>query len=267
MKYLIRLFTIIIGCLLTFYIMGCGDTKLNNSAPIIERFIFPAEFNPGDVLEFQIFASDVDGDILGYTWVVNHEELEFTGTFLRWTAPEDVEFVEVRVFVSDGTTRTTVLETIPIKEVVLPVVPPVVEFDTVPDPPLNRIVPGKGAFGIKLGDPFEKVEAIHGKPDEPPTQSGYFSYFDKGFAGFLVIGVSGRVKNLFLYRLNKAKTAGGNGIGSSLDSVEREFGFAQKITEDRFEVGVFNYWYSKRGIEFEIDEDEKVASIHIFERK
>ncbi len=132
-----------------------------------------------------------------------------------------------------------------------------------PDPPLNLIVPGKGAFGVKLGDPFKKVEAIHGDADGPIGVVRIFTYWedpDIGFSGF-VDGI-GLVDSLFLDRPNKAKTTGGNGIGSALENVEREFADAQEIDEDEF--GGIRHWYWKRGIEFTVDEDEKVESIYVF---
>ena len=265
MKYHIRLFTIIIGCLLTFYILGCGsdedDTEPTNSSPIVDSFIVPEEFNPGDVLEFKIIAHDEDGDTLSYTWEVDGEILESTGTSAKWTAPEDVESVKVTVHISDGISKTVKrVKTVINKEFAPPdpVDPTDGEIDTVPDPPLNLIVPGKGAFGIKLGDPFKKVEAIHGKADGPLGVGRRFSYWDDpdiGFSGY-VDGIN-LVKSLFLHRPNKAKTTGGNGIGSALDNVKREFGNAQEIKEDA-------YWYWKRGINFTIDEDEKVVRIYVF---
>ena len=270
MKYHIRLFTIIIGCLLTFFIMGCGsdedDTEPTNSSPIVDSFIVPKEFNPGDVLEFKIIAHDEDGDTLSYTWEVDGEILESTGTSAKWTAPEDVESVKVTVHISDGISKTVKrVKTVINKEFAPPdpVDPTDGEIDTVPDPPLNLIVPGKGAFGIKLGDPFKKVEAIHGKADGPLGVDRHFSYWDDpdiGFSGF-VDGI-GLVRSLFLRRPNKAKTNGANGIGSALDAVNREFGNAQEIDEN--DIGGIGHWYRKRGINFTIDENEKVVKVYVF---
>ena len=213
-----------------------------------------------------MIAHDEDGDTLSYTWEVDGEILESTGISAKWTAPEDVESIKVTVHISDGISKTVKrVKTIINKEFIPPdpVDPSDGEIDTVPDPPLNLIVPGKGAFGVKLGDPFKKVEAIHGDADGPIGVGRFFSYWDDpniGFSGS-VDGI-GLVESLFLDRPNKAKTAGANGIGSALDSVKREFGNAQEIDEDDF--GGIRNWYWKRGIEFTIDEDEKVESIYVF---
>lgn len=137
-----------------------------------------------------------------------------------------------------------------------------IPFDPTPDPPLNSIVPGKGAVGIKLGDPFKKVEALYGKPDDPPDKIGFFSYQEqnKGLSGF-VDGID-LVENLFLRRPILAKTAGGNGIRSPLDRVEKELGKAQEVDNNDF--GGKRHWYWRRGIEFTYDEDERVESIFVF---
>ncbi len=268
MKHRFSIFYIIIGCLLTFYIVGCGsdeDEEPANNTPTVDSFIVPEEFSPGDVLEFKVIAHDDDGDTLSFTWEVDGKILESTGTSATWTAADDVESVKVTVHISDGVGKSIKrVKTITNKQFTTsdPVDPPDV-IDDVPDPPLNLIVPGKGAYGVKLGDPFKKVEAIHGKPDGPIGVDRIFTYWedpDKGFSGH-VDGI-GLVENLFLSRPNKAKTAGGNGIGSKLDNLEKEFGNAEEVDEDDF--GGIRHWYWKRGVEFTIDEDERVDSIFVF---
>ena len=191
--------------------------------------------------------------------------MESTGTEAKWTAPDDVESVKVTVHISDGIGKSIKrVKTIKNKEFITPepIVPPDV-IDVAPDPPLNMIVPGKGAYGIKLGDPFKKVEALHGEPDGPIGVDQIFTYWenpDKGLAGH--INGIGNVEDIFLSRPNKAKTADGNGIGSALDSVVREFGNADEIDNDVF--GGLRHWYFKEGIEFTIDEEEKVQFIFLY---
>lgn len=270
MKYHIRVFNIIMFFLLTFCVIGCGtddeDTEPTNNSPIVDSFIVPEEFNPGDVLEFKVIAHDEDGDTLSYTWDVDGELLESTGTSAKWTALDDVESVKVTVYISDGVSKTVKrVKIITNKKFTPPdrVDPSDGEIDAVPDPPLNLIVPGKGAFGVKLGDPFKKVEEIHGEADGPIGVDRHFSYWDDpdlGFSG-LVDGI-GLVEDIFIRRPNKAKTAGNNGIGSALDSVKKEYGNAEKVDKDEF--GGISHWYWKRGIKFTIDEDEKVDSIYVF---
>ncbi len=269
MRSQICFISMIIGCLLTFYIIGCGsddeDTEPTNNPPTVDSFIVPEEFSPGDVLEFKVIAHDKDGDTLSYTWEVDGKLLESTGTNAKWTATDGVESVKVTVHISDGVGQT-------IKRVKIitnkqftepePVVPPDPENDIVPDPPLDLIVPGIGAYGVKLGIPFKRVEALHGEPDSPIGADRVFTYWDpdKGFAGH-VDGI-GLVEDIFLSHPNRAKTAEGNGIGSTLDNVEREFGNAEEIDEDEF--GGIRHWFLKRGIEFTVNEDERVLFIFVY---
>ncbi len=229
MKRQLRIFGIIIICLLMSCIIGCGSddeaTEPANNPPTVDSFIVPEEFEPGDILEFKIIAHDEDGDTLNFTWEVDGEILEATGTSAKWTAPDDdVESVKVTVHISDGVSKTVKrVKTIANKQFITPepVDPP--DIDEVPDPPLNLIVPGKGAYGVKLGDPFKKVEAIHGKSDGPIGVNRRFTYWDpnKGFAGH-VDGI-GLVEDLFISRPNRAKTAGGNGIVGLFSFIDIHF--------------------------------------------
>ena len=268
MKYLYRILTIIIVCLLSTYIVGCGenedDSEPTNNSPIVDSFIVPETFDPGDVLEFKVIAYDEDGDPLSYTWEVDGVVLSGeTGTSVKWTAPEDVESVKVTVYVSDGISKSTKRVKTITNKLFVPPDPPEVVIDTTPDPPLNSIVPGRGAFGIKLGDPFKKVEELHGDADGPIGVDGFFSCWevpDLGFSGF-VDGI-GLVEHIFIDRPNKAKTNGENGVGNALASVQREFGDAEEIDEN--DHGNKRHWYWKRGIEFTIDDDERVESIYVF---
>lgn len=265
----VRFFSIILGCLLTFNIVGCGsdneDKEPTNNPPIVDSFVVPEEFSPGDVLEFKVIAHDKDGDTLSYTWDVDGKLLESTGTNAKWIATEGVESVKVTVHISDGVGHTIKrVKTITNKQFTdpQPVEPPDVEIDVVPDPPLELIVPGKGAYGVKLGIPFKQVEALHGEPDGPIGADRSFTYWDpdQGFAGH-VDGI-GLVEDIFLSRPNRAKTAGGNGIGSTLDNVEKEFGNAEEIDEDEF--GGIRHWFFKHGIEFTVDENEVVLFIFVY---
>ena len=269
MKHRFSIFCIIIGCLLTLYILGCGsdeESEPTNNTPTVDSFIVPEEFSPGDVLEFKVIAHDDDGDTLSFTWEVDGTILESTGTSAKWTAPDDVESVKVTVHISDGVGKSIKrVKTITNKQFTTPdpADPPDNVIDVVPDPPLQLIVPGKGAYGVKLGIPFKQVEALHGKPDGPIGVDRIFTYWedpDKGFAGH-VDGI-GLVEDIFLSRPNRAKTAGGNGMGNALDSVEREFGNAEEVDEDGF--GGIRHWYLKRGILFTVNEDERVDYIFVF---
>ncbi len=259
-------FYLVMVCLLTLSIVGCGsddeDAEPTNNLPTVDSFIVPTEFNPGDVLDFSVVAFDKDGDPLSYTWEVDAGKLNTTtGTNVKWTAPEDVESVKVTVYVSDGIGKSTKrVKRITNQEFIVPD-PPEVIVDNTPDPPLNLIVPGKGAFGVKLGDPFKKVEEIHGEPDEPPKRNGIFTFWnpDLGLAGF-VDGIH-LVEMIYLTRPNKAKTAGGNGIGTNFEKLENEFGRAEEIDNNGDRV---IHWFWKRGIQFTFAENDRVESVFLF---
>lgn len=248
--------------LLSCYMVGCGqddtDTQPTNNLPVVDSFIVPAEFNPGDVLEFKVIAFDEDGDTLSYTWEVDGVLLSnAVGTSIKYKATADVQSVKVTVYVSDGIGKSVKrVKTITNKQWTIPD-PDIITDEQ--DFPITLIAPGKGAFGIRLGDPIKQVKQIHGETDEPVGVDGHFTYWsdpDLGFSGF-VDGID-LVGSLILRRPNKAKTAGGNGIGSSLKNVIKEFGNAEEIRNKN------DYWYRKRGINFEIDEDERVELIFIF---
>ncbi len=253
-----RNFSIVMVCIFTMFLAGCGsddgDSEPTNEQPIVDSFIVPTEFNRGDVFEFSVIAYDNDGDTLSYTWEVDAGKLNtITETNVEWTAPEeDIESVKVTVYVSDGVGKSTKrVKRIANKEFITP------------DPPLNLIVPGRGAFGVKLGDPYKKVTNLHGKPNNPPGADRFFTFWDPdiGFAGF-VDGID-LLEDLFLSHPNKAKTVAGNGIGTTVEKLEREFGNAEEIDGDNF--GGTRHWYWKRGIEFTFDnEDEIATSVFIF---
>ncbi len=259
MKNKYCILSLVLACLISFYIVGCGSDdsdEPDNHSPTVDTFVVPTEFNPGDILEFKVIAYDEDGDPLTYTWTVSAGKLSSTtGVSVKWTAPApfDIESVAVTVIVSDGFSKSTKR----VKKIAnLKFVPPDPIEEIVPDPPqINLIVPGRSAAGIKLGDSFKNVRDLHGEPDGPLGVARWFSYQDKGLSGF-VDGI-GLVESVSLDRPNKAKTAGRNGIGSALKRVEEEFGKAEEIDKN-------NYWYWKRGIKFAIDEDERVEDIYIF---
>ena len=266
MKNKYRILSLVMACLISFYIAGCGsddsDEPANNS-PTVDTFIVPTEFNPGDILEFKVLAYDEDGDPLTYTWTVSAGRLSSTtGVSVKWTAPPDVESVAVTVIVSDGVTKSTKR----VKKIAnLKFVPPdpIEEIVPDPDPPqINLIVPGRSAAGIKLGDPFKNVRDLHGDPDGPLGVNRFFSYWepDRGISGF-VDGI-GLVESIFLDRPNKAKTAGRNGIGNTLEQVEKEFGNAEE--QKPLIDGEKKHWYWKKGILFTYDVDNKVVRIYIF---
>lgn len=266
-------FYLVMVCLLTLSIIGCGsddeDAEPDNYPPTVDSFNIPKEYNPGDVLELSVVAHDKDGDPLSITWEVEAGKLNTTtGTNVKWTAPEDdIESIRITVYVDDGVSKTTKrVKRIANNEFIKPE-PPEVIIDNIPDPPLNLIVPGKGAFGVSLGDPFKKVKEIHGDPDDRPGFDGLFTFWDPdlGFAGFIGNDDNDNddiVLFLFIDRPNKAKTAGRNGIGTKAEMLEDEFGKADELVNDNF--GGIRHWYWKLGIEFTVNANERVDSIAIF---
>ena len=73
---------ILLFCLLTV-IIGCGDGESldgrGNSPPVIDYLIVPEMVNPGDSVELQVLARDIDGDILNYVWEVENGKLDSQG--------------------------------------------------------------------------------------------------------------------------------------------------------------------------------------------
>lgn len=269
MKSKFRILSLVMTCLISLYIVSCGSDDSDepaNYSPIVDNFIVPTEFNPGDILEFKAIAYDVDGDTLTYAWTVSAGKLSSTmGVSVKWTAPPDVESVKVTVIVSDGISKSTkrVKKTANLKFV--PPDPPIEE--PIPDPgviPIGRdlIVPGSSAARIKLGDPFKDVKKLHGEPDGPLGVDRFFSFWEpnKGLSGF--VDDNHHVRSVFVRRPNKAKTAGRNGIGSKLKRVEEELGKAEE--EKPVIAGVKTHWYWKKGISFDFGFADKVTRIHIF---
>jgi hypothetical protein len=117
----------------------------------------------------------------------------------------------------------------------------------------DLIVPGSSAAGIRLEDPFEDVKALYG---ETTLNKDYFSYRAQGVSGF--VDDNNLVTNIFINAPNKAKTAGGIGIGSSYHQVTEAFGYTEK------DETTSAYRYLKKGIGFTFDGNSKVTMIHIF---
>ena len=212
--------------------------NLENSAPIIKEIVVPTEVHAGARIQLQAVTEDVDGDTLAYNWSVEEGILssETTPTPI-WTAPIELGSVTVALTVSDGISEA--FESVTVKII------------------HTLIVAGEQAAGIKLGDAFDKVKALYGRPSDRDGNS--FEYWDPdiGLSGYLD-GI-GLVSSLFIEEPNKAKTAGGNGIRSTRKRVEAEFGRAEEIKD-----GGKSHWYWKKGIEFTYDDGARVTSIYIF---
>ena len=147
---------------------------------------------------------DANGDTLTYSWEVKKGVLDLKTTLTpTWTAPIDIGFVTVALTVDDGVNELVT------KSVVVQIVHAL-------------IAPGEEAAGIKLGDTFDRVKTLYGRPSK--RNSDFFAYWDPdiGLSGFFD-GI-GLVEGLSIRKPNKAKTIGGVGIGSTLKRVEEEFG-------------------------------------------
>lgn len=102
----------ILFCVLVV-ITGCGDggslDGRGNSPPVIDHLIFPEKIDPGDSVELQVVARDIDGDVLHYVWEVEKGKLDSrTERIVTWTAPSDAKWVIVKVSVNDGVNRPAV---------------------------------------------------------------------------------------------------------------------------------------------------------------
>ena len=187
-----------------------------------------------------IVTSDADTSMYDYTWE-GPGWLEWENGVATWDAPIDEGIINITLTVDDGH-RVSVTSSVGINII------------------RALIVPGREASGIRLGDSLDKVIMLHGEPDDV-SDFGYFSYWasDKGISGFLD-GI-GLVSSLFISEPNTSLTAGGNGIGSHVSSIEGELGMASEIdTED----GANQHWYWELGIQFDYDSDSNATNIFVF---
>ena len=210
-----------------------------NSAPVIREIAVPKRVHAVSSVVLRSVVYDADGDTLAHSWVVKKGGLDSeTISTPTWTVPIDIGFAAVMLTVDDG------------------VNPPVTESVMV-QIVHALIVPSKEAAGVRLGDTFDSVKALYGRPSK--HNSDFFAYWDPdlGLSGFLD-GI-GLVEGLSIRKPNTAKTAGGVGIGSTRKHVEEEFGAAERVEE-----GGEVHWYWKKGIEFSYDVNAKVRSISIF---
>ena len=210
--------------------------NLENSAPVIKSIVVPDKVHAGARIQLRAITDDADGDTLTYNWEVEAGILNPENTSeTKWTAPVDMGFTKITLTVDDG------INEVAVKSAEVRVIH-------------SLIVAGQEAAGIRLGDEFDRVRTLYGKPDG--RNGDWFSY-DTGLSGFLD-GI-GLVDSLFISKPNTAKTADGNGIGSALKRVDGEFGPAEEIKE-----GGKKHWHWKTGIHFDYDAASKVERIYIF---
>ena len=215
--------------------------NLKNVAPVIKHIIVPENVIAGERIQLEAETYDPDGDSLAFNWNVEVGALSsVTSETPIWTTPIEGTLVPVALSIDDGINEPTVKSTT-IK---------------ITGPPL--IIAGKQAAGIRLGDPFNRVKALYGEPDLLYSDSSSFSFHAMRVSG--VIDGINLVEHVFINKPNKSKTAGGVGIGSDREQVEKEFGPAEEIKEDEDRIV---HWYWKKGISFDYGKDSKVKSIHI----
>ena len=213
--------------------------RLENSAPVIEKIVVSDRVHAVSSVELQAVVEDADGDTLTYSWDVQKGLLDSEETSKpTWTAPIEMGLVNIRLTVDDGINEPTA------KSVSVLVIH-------------GLIVPGAEVAGIKLGDTFDRVQAIYGIPSHRAENRFAYGAPDLGLSGAL--DSIGRVEGLFIKSPNKAKTAGGIGIKGTLKRVEKEFGEAEKVDQ-----GGARHWYWKKGIEFSYDADAEVEIIFVF---
>ena len=101
---------------------------------------------------------DPNGDTLTYSWEVKKGVLDSkTIPTPTWTAPIDKGFAAVTRMAGDGVNEPVT------KSVVVQIVHAL-------------IIPGEEAAGIKLGDTFDRVRALYGRPSK--RNSDFFAYWD-----------------------------------------------------------------------------------------
>lgn len=212
---------------------------LQNSAPLIGKIRVPVRVHAISRIPLQAAVHDANGDTLTYNWIVKKGELDSeTIPTPTWTAPIDTGLVTITLTVDDGVNE------------------PVTESAVVQI--IHALIgPGEEAAGIKLGDGFDRVRTLYGRPSK--RNSDFFAYWDPDIGLSGVLDGIGLVESLSIREPNTAKTVTGIGIGSTLKRVEEEFGGAEKIEE-----GGKVHWYWRKGIEFSYNADAKVANISIF---
>ena len=100
----------ILWILLIGVAVGCGEGDPNgaNLAPSI--LVFEAELDiiaPGTAVQIRLKASDLENDVLSYTWSATGGELTETDAGAVWRAPQAEQKYQIEVTVSDGTNTTT----------------------------------------------------------------------------------------------------------------------------------------------------------------
>ena len=217
--------------------------KTPNKPPEINELRIPKKVSAGEISQLSLLAVDPNQDPLIFTWKIDDVVLEEgPKTEIEWQVPTQEGEVTIQVIVSDG------------------IAPAVKRSNVVIVTRSLLIVPGLRAGGITLGDSFKTIKDIYGEPNifEKVDDLFFFAFWqpDQGISGFIDEQTE-TVTATFVQSPNQAKTVAGNGVNSTLDSVEQEFGLVEDIRNN------LEHWYWTKGIEFDV-RDQLVDQIFIF---
>ena len=217
--------------------------KAPNKPPEITELRIPKKVSAGEISQLSLLAVDPNQDPLIFTWKIDDVVLEEgPKTEIEWQVPTQEGEVTIQVIVSDG------------------IAPAVKRSNVVIVTRSLLIVPGLRAGGITLGDSFKTIKNIYGEPNifEKVDDLFFFAFWqpDQGISGFIDEQTE-TVTATFVQSPNQAKTAAGNGVNSTLDSVEQEFGLVEDVRNN------LEHWYWTKGIEFDV-RDQLVDQIFIF---
>ena len=217
--------------------------KALNKPPEITELRIPKKVSAGEISQLSLLAFDPNQDPLVFTWKIDDVVLEEgPKTEIEWQVPTQEGEVTIQVIVSDG------------------IAPAVKRSNVVIVTRSLLIVPGLRAGGITLGDSFKTIKDIYGEPNifEKVDDLFFFAFWqpDQGISGFIDEQTE-TVTATFVQSPNQAKTAAGNGVNSTLDSVEQEFGLVEDVRNN------LEHWYWTKGIEFDV-RDQLVDQIFIF---
>ena len=217
--------------------------KAPNKPPEITELRIPKKVSAGEISQLSLLAVDPNQDPLIFTWKIDDVVLEEgPKTEIEWQVPTQEGEVTIQVIVSDG------------------IAPAVKRSNVVIVTRSLLIVPGLRAGGITLGDSFKTIKDIYGEPNifEKVDDLFFFAFWqpDRGISGF-VDEQTETVTATFVQSPNQAKTAAGNGVNSTLDSVEKEFGLVEDVRNN------LEHWYWTKGIEFDV-RDQLVDQVFIF---
>ena len=217
--------------------------KAPNKPPEITELRIPKKVSAGEISQLSLLAVDPNQDPLIFTWKIDDVVLEEgPKTEIEWQVPTQEGEVTIQVIVSDG------------------IAPAVKRSNVVIVTRSLLIVPGLRAGGITLGDSFKTIKDIYGEPNifEKVDDLFFFAFWqpDQGISGFIDEQTE-TVTATFVQSPNQAKTAAGNGVNSTLDSVEKEFGLVEDVRNN------LEHWYWTKGIEFDV-RDQLVDQIFIF---